>query len=149
METKKDIEIEETKTIEIEKSSVEKPKKSTRSKKNKKSAAWEKDHKMVKGIFKFHEVPGGELRFPFIKYKGDSPAAYILKDGETCEVPYMVAKHLNEGGKYPIHKYAVDEEGKALQKVGQWVDRFSFQPIGFFDDDIQPTPNLVTVETVG
>lgn len=148
METK-NTDIEEVKTTEKKTKTTEPSKKSTKTKKIKKSPQWEKDHKMVKGIFKFHEVPGGELRFPFIKYKGDSPSPYILKDGETCEVPFMVAKHLNERGKYPVHKYSVDEEGKALQKVGQWVDRFSFQPVGFFDDEIQPTPNLVTVETVG
>ncbi len=148
METK-NIDIEETKTTDVVKESVDNTKKTTKAKKIKRSSQWEKDHKMIKGIFKFDEVPGGELRFPFIKYKGDSPSPYILKDGELCEVPFMVAKHLNENGKYPVHKYSVDEEGKALQKIGQWVDRFSFQPVGFFDDEIQPTPNLVTVENVG
>lgn len=110
---------------------------------------WEKDHKMVRGRFKFHEVPGSFLKFVYTKYRGDKTTPYIMQDGQVYEVPYMVAKHLNEGGKYPVHRYAVDEEGKSLQKVGQWVDRFSFAPMGFFDDeDLQPKPNLVTVEDI-
>lgn len=117
--------------------------------KSARDAQYEKDHEMVKGRFTFHEVPGGTLSFPFIKYKGDSPRPYTLRDGQVCEVPYMVAKHLNVKGRYPIHQYTLDEEGKRSMKVGQWIARFSFQPLGFFDDyEVQPKPNLISVESV-
>ncbi len=116
---------------------------------SKKDPAYEKDHKMVKGRFKFHEVPGGELKFSYVKYQNDTDKPWVMKDGETYEVPYMVAKHLNQGGKYPIHRHAVDEEGRPSQVIGQMVDRFGFEPIGFFDDeDLHPSPNLLTVKNL-
>lgn len=116
--------------------------------KSKRELQYKKDHEMVKGKFLFHEIRGGTLSFPFIKYKGDKSTNYELKDGGVYEIPYMVAKHLNSGCQYPVHRYQLNEDGKHTERVGEWVRRVSFQPIGYFDDDIQPTPSLVTIERV-
>lgn len=94
-----------------------------------------RDGKMVKGIFRFHEVPGGSLSFSFRKYKGDPVDDYTMTDGETYEVPLRVAVHLKESGWYPIHKYAVDENGLPTKVIGKKVKRYTFESLDFIADE--------------
>lgn len=110
----------------------------------------DKDREMVRGIFRFHEVPGGSLRFSFKKYKEDHVENFDMIDGEIYTVPLGVAKHLNQNCSYPIHQFAMDEQGRNIAKIGQKVRRCSFQSLEFVDtDDINANGNdLVTVENV-
>lgn len=99
----------------------------------------EKDRQMVRGIFRFHEVPGGELSFSILLHKGDQLKNYTLRDGEVSTIPLGVAKHLNKNIAYPIHGYSQDENGKPLMKVTQMVRRCSFQSLEFMDvEDLTP-----------
>lgn len=111
----------------------------------------DKDREKVRGIFRFHEVPGGTMSFVFKKYKEDPVENFTLVDGEIYSLPLGVAKHLNKNCWYPVHSYSVDESGKPLTKIGQKVRRASFQSLEFIDiDDVTPvgTPEneIVTVE---
>ncbi len=113
----------------------------------------DKDREMVKGIFRFHEVPGGTMSFCFKAYKQDPVENFTLVDGEVYTLPLGVAKHLNKNCSYPVHAHATDESGRPSVKIGQRVRRVSFQSLEFIDiDDISPvgTPanDLVTVEYV-
>jgi len=110
----------------------------------------EKDKEMVKGIFHYDEVPGGDLAFYYSKYKGDQPQRYKLKDGEVCTIPLGVAKHLNKDCWYPVHAHVVDANGKNAYKVGERKSRCHFQSLEFIDpeDFSSVDPNLVTVEKV-
>ena len=106
----------------------------------------ERDAKLVKGKFMFHEVPGGTLRFNFHKYKGDPVKTYELVDGEIYTIPLGVAKHLNQDVGYPIHQHALDDNGKPSMKIGKFERRCSFQSLEFMaDEDFSPT-DLITVE---
>jgi hypothetical protein len=110
----------------------------------------EKDRQMVKGIFRFHEVPGGVLSFVFKKYKEDQVEKFSLVDGEIYTIPLGVAKHLNNDCWYPVHQYSSDEVGMVSMKVGQKVRRCSFQSLEFMDDaELNDGPSLMTVELVG
>ena len=51
---------------------------------------WDRDHKIVRGQFHYHEIPGGTLSFSFLKWPGDSVKTYTLKDGEITTIPLMV-----------------------------------------------------------
>jgi hypothetical protein len=42
----------------------------------------DKDREQVKGIFRFHEVPGGSMSFVYKAYKEDQVERYDLFDGE-------------------------------------------------------------------
>jgi hypothetical protein len=108
----------------------------------------DKERELVKGIFRFHEVPGGSMSFVYRAYKDDPVERFDLIDGQVYKLPLGVAKHLNKNGWYPVHAYATDENGKPLMKIGQKVRRFSFQSLEFVDiDDITPDGSpLVTVE---
>lgn len=62
------------------------------------------DHQMVKGVFRNLIQKGSPLRFPFRKYKQDPIKFYpqdingkpnYFIDGQTYEIPLMVANHLN------------------------------------------------------
>ena len=108
----------------------------------------DKDREMVKGIFRFYEVPGGSMSFCFKAYKEDPVERFDFLDGETYTIPLGVAKHLNKNGWYPVHQYAVDEVGKSLMKIGQKVRRFGFQSLEFIDiDDLNINDKqIVTVE---
>ena len=110
----------------------------------------DKDREPVKGIFKYYEVPGGTVNFVYRKYKEDPVEHFTLVDGQVYTLPLGVAKHLNKNGWYPIHKYALDENGKPTMKIGQKVRRIGFQSLEFVDiDDLsEEGSGLVTVEKV-
>lgn len=109
----------------------------------------DKDREPVKGIFKFYEVPGGSMSFCYKAYKEDQIERYDLVDGQVYTLPLGVAKHLNKNGSYPVHSYAQDESGKAIQKIGQKVQRFGFQSLEFVDiDELAPSKQIVTVENI-
>lgn len=107
----------------------------------------DKDKEMVRGRFRFHEVPGGTLSFCCKAYKGDKVERYDLVDGEIYRLPLGVAKHLNKNLWYPVHTYTMDEYGKPSMKIGQKVSRCSFQSLEFIDiDDITPVGDTGIVE---
>lgn len=107
---------------------------------------YERDHVMVKGRFRFIEVPGGILEFSFSRYKDDPIYRYSLKDGEILELPYMIAKHLATGVYNEVYQHQVDEHGKPITVSVSKIHRTAFERIDFDDDDFIPSP-LVTVET--
>ena len=111
----------------------------------------DKDREMVKGIFRFHEVPGGTMSFNFKAYKEDPVEAFTLVDGMIYNVPLGVAKHLNKNLWYPVHSYSMSEDGHHIQKIGQRVRRCSFQSLEFIEtEDLTPNGQpLVTVEMSG
>ena len=107
----------------------------------------DKDREKVKGIFKFHEVPGSELSFVYRKYKEDQVEKYKVVDGHVYTLPLGVAKHLNRSGWYPIHAHCKDENGNPSIKIGKKVRRFSFQSLEFMDlDDLSPDKDIITIE---
>lgn len=123
------------------------PKKESPVKKNHK---WQrdKDREMVKGIFRFYEVPGGELSFVYKAWKEDQVETYKLRDGHHYTLPLGVAKHLNKNIWYPIHAYLQDEDGKPSMRINQRVRRVGFQSLEFIDiEDLSPNGSeLITVE---
>ena len=72
----------------------------------------DKDNKVVKGIFRCYEPRGGSFSFAFKKYKGDKVLKYTMQDGQTYDVPLMVAKHLNQNCCYAVHSHVMDADGK-------------------------------------
>lgn len=110
----------------------------------------DKDREMVKGIFRFHEAPGGGMSFIFKLYKEDQVERYDLTDGEVYTLPLGVARHLNKNGWYPVYEYMKDEQTHNIQRIGQKVRRFSFQSLEFIDmDDLRPEgKGIITVEQV-
>ena len=110
----------------------------------------DKDRELVKGIFRFHEVPGGSMSFVFRAYKEDPVERFDLVDGQVYTLPLGVARHLNKNLWYPVHTHALDDHGKPSIRVGQKVRRCSFQSLEFVDvDDLTPTGNsILTAEMV-
>jgi len=98
----------------------------------------DKDREKVRGIFRFHEVPGGTLSFCFKKYKGDPVERFDMVDGMTYSIPLGVAKHLNTNVCYPVHAYTLGEGGTHAVNVGKKVRRCSFQSLEFVDMDDLP-----------
>ena len=111
----------------------------------------DKDREIVKGIFKFYEVPGGFLEFVYRKYKQDPVEKFSMFDGQVYSIPLGVAKHLNTNGWYPVHAFSQTENGAPVQKIGTKVRRFGFQSLEFIDIDElnQPEKQLITLEYVG
>jgi hypothetical protein len=110
----------------------------------------DKDREMVKGIFRFYEVPGGSMSFVIKMYKQDEVERYDLVDGQVYTIPLGVAKHLNKNGWYPEHEYKLDEYGKAVQRIGKKVRRFGFQSLEFVDiDELNyGDKQIITVENI-
>lgn len=97
------------------------------------------DRKMVRGIFRFHEVPGGQMDFVFRKYAGDALEKFSMKDGEVYEVPLGVAKHLNTNCWYPVYghndKAQANVADNALMSIKEKIRRCSFQSLDFVETD--------------
>lgn len=113
-----------------------------------------KDHEQVRGIFRFHEVPGGVMTFPFRKYKGDEIMSFTMRDGEIYTIPLMVAKHLNKNCWYPVHDYQMDDMGRFANeyRIDKKIRRVSFQSLEFVDtDDITPVgeATIYTAHRIG
>jgi hypothetical protein len=107
----------------------------------------DKDREMVRGIFRFFEVPDGFMSFVFKAYKEDDIERYDMYDGQIYTIPLGVAKHLNKNGWYPEHAFITDEEGKPMAKIGKKIRRFGFQSLEFFDEsEIQP--DIITVQKI-
>jgi len=109
----------------------------------------EKDNEMVKGIFKFYEVPGGRMEFVLQLNKEDGLQQYDMIDGQIYTVPRGTARHLNTTGWYPVHAHTTDEHGKPSMKIGTKVRRYGFQSLEFTDLDEPRGKELITVEYAG
>lgn len=94
-----------------------------------------KDREPVRGIFRFHEVPGGQIEFNFKKYKGDPLEKFLMVDGYSYTVPLGVAKHLNTNCWYPSYNYKNDEAGRPTVSIAERIRRCSFQSLEFIDID--------------
>jgi len=121
----------------------------------------DKDREMVKGVFRFFEVPGGSMSFVYKAYKQDQVERYDMVDGQQYTVPLGVAKHLNKNGWYPEYAFVPGDSemrtGMASQVFGQnqmmrvqhKVRRFAFQSLEFLDiDEFTPNRTLSQVEVV-
>jgi len=121
--------------------------------KPKKNLKWhrDKDREMVKGMFKFYEVPGGQMSFVYREYKEDPTERYDMVDGKIYTIPLGVARHLNKNGWYPVHSFLSNEDGSSHMKVGQKKRRFGFQSLEFVDiEDLQEEgkDGIITVEKI-
>jgi len=109
----------------------------------------DKDREKVRGIFRYHEVPGGSMKFMYRVYKEDQIEKYELIDGQIYTLPLGVAKHLNKNCWYPVHAFAQNEDGSASSKIGKRVQRCAFQSLEFVDlDEFDASKEIVTVENV-
>lgn len=97
------------------------------------------EQKPVRGIFRFHEVPGGQMDFVYRKYKGDKLEKYSMKDGEIYEVPLGVARHLNTNCWYPVYGHTSNAQASvaesALINIKEKIRRCSFQSLDFVETD--------------
>lgn len=96
-----------------------------------------KDAEMVRGVFKFYEVPGGTMSFCFRKYKEDGIKRYDMVDGHVYTVPRSVAKHLANDCWYPEYDHIKGEDARSTYAVKKKIHRCGFQSLEFMDEDIQ------------
>ena len=104
---------------------------------------------MVTGKFIFHECPGGSMNVFQMKYKQLPAFKRELVDGCTYTVPRWVARWLNgvdkssaayggviNSGAKPVYQVdrtvsSLEQVGQAMQSIGSWKRRFSFQSMEF------------------
>lgn len=96
-----------------------------------------KDREPIRAKFIFHEVPGGQMEFPFKKYKGDPLETFKMKDGEVYTIPLGVYKHLNTNCWYPSYSFKNDEAGRPTVSVTEKIRRCSMQSMEFLDIDVE------------
>ncbi len=111
--------------------------------------ARDKDREIVRGKFRFHEIPGGVMEFVFRKYKQDPVESFTMVDGEIYQIPRGVANHLNKNCWYPIHHFLRDENGHMTAAVNRKVQRCSFESLEFMDDDDGRVVDIVDVKPMG
>jgi hypothetical protein len=86
----------------------------------------EADNILVKGIFTCLEPKGGDITFPYRKYKEDKTVNYHFEDGKEYEIPICVAKHLNNCG-WEVNAHLLDKNGDTYVGIGKKEKRFVFQ----------------------
>lgn len=98
----------------------------------------DRDKELVKGVFYYHESPGGVLKFNKRTYPGEPITEWTFTDGEMREIPYGIALHLNQSGKYPKYEYITNELGRIIpggnsksRRIKEWVSRYSFRSLDF------------------
>lgn len=84
--------------------------------------------KLVKGIFRNMEVPGGDLEFAYREFPGEPVRVYHFWDGQEYEIPLGVAKHINKNTKVGIRDYMRNAKGEKLLTscIGGWRQRYTF-----------------------
>lgn len=87
----------------------------------------------LKGIFHWHEVPQGTMSFLLKTKRGENVKKYSLVDGQEYNLPIDVVCHLNDSGKYPVHRYTTGADGKPHQGIGKMQKRFSYEITEFLD----------------
>ena len=87
---------------------------------------WKEESKLVKGIFKNIECPGGKVEFQYKKFPQENIMVYSLEDGKEYELPLCVAKHINNNCAIVQHKYLVDPEGNKIIKPSGQEQRYQF-----------------------
>ncbi len=108
----------------------------------------DRDAEMVKGIFRFYEIPGGYMDFVYKAYKEDPVERYTMYDGEVYTIPLGVARHLNKDGWYPEYSYTPGDGMQNITKITKKIRRFGFQSLEFVDTADLSEDRLVTAEYV-
>jgi len=108
----------------------------------------ERDREPVRGVFKYHENPGGIVKFSIKLYREDPIETYELRDGASYTLPRGVAMHLNKNTSYPEYEHsrvAVEASGIPELKVKRKVSRMGFYPLDFIDVG-EDQSQILTVE---
>lgn len=92
---------------------------------------WKEESRMVKGVFRYREVPGGMVEFNFRKFKWDPVQKYTLYDGQTYTIPLAVARHLNNNCKYEVHSRVLGPDGQPTLNKNEKVSRMGFESLEF------------------
>lgn len=89
--------------------------------------------KMIKGMFEFVDAQGGWLDFSYRFFPGDPIRTIKITHGEICDVPMILAKHLNNCYK-KVRKLPenLDQGGVSVTKVS----RTRFTPMDMLSEDI-------------
>jgi len=89
------------------------------------------DSRLVKGVFKNLECPGGDLQFAYGYYKEEGTSVYHFLDGKEYEIPLGVAKHINRQCKYKKSRHLIDKDGNPMIGAGKPVERYQFVSTDF------------------
>jgi hypothetical protein len=99
------------------------------------------DRKPVKGIFRFHECPGGEISFYYRKYKEDPLERFTFTDGIIYTIPLGVAKHLKNNCRLTEYEHIIGPDGRINAKLGlggyrikKRIPRLDFESLDFIED---------------
>jgi hypothetical protein len=89
--------------------------------------------KMVKGMFEFTDAMGGWLDFSYRFFKGEPVRTVHIVHGEICEVPILLAKHLNNVyKKVRIPANNLDKDAPLITKIS----RTRFTPFDMLSDNV-------------
>lgn len=99
--------------------------------KEKLAKQYKEESRIVKGVFKNLESPGGSVEFPYRKFPQDPIMIYKLEDGKTYDVPLAVARHINITCNEKKHRYVVDKDGNKTQDVQPSRQRYQFLSTDF------------------
>lgn len=91
----------------------------------------ERDLRPITGIFKNYETASEPLRFSKRKYLEEGKiTTYTWKDGERVTCPFYVAQEIAEGAAILVNERYIDTNGKTELRVGSYIKRYDFFPIG-------------------
>lgn len=89
--------------------------------------------KLVKGMFEFVDAQGGWLDFSYRFFPGDPIRTIKINHGEICDVPMIVAKHLNNVYKKVRTPPSNADMGRPTVTK---ISRTRFTPVDMLTDDL-------------
>lgn len=135
---------EKLKQFELKEEKIELEKRLVQEEANTKEATEKiKRNKLVSGVFDFRQVPDGNLKFDYKKYKGEPREKYSLKDKVRYALKMKIAQHLIETGMYYAKEEGMFEVGKPAREVK--MKRYNFI-IDAFPDPAEDISKLPTGE---
>lgn len=121
-----------------------------------------KDAEIVRGRFRYFELPGGAIEFVYKCYKNEEVKKYTFLDGEVYSIPLGVARHLNKNCWYAEYGYLPTLPGNKERSVSGYnemngvgmrmarkIQRMGFESLEFTDvEDVAPMASpIITLET--
>jgi hypothetical protein len=89
--------------------------------------------KMIKGMFEFVDAQGGWLDFSYRFFPGEPVRTIKIVHGEICDVPWCLAKHLNNCYKKVRMLPENADQGRASVKK---ISRTRFTPMDMLTEEL-------------
>jgi len=105
-----------------------------------------RDNRIVKGRFVNFLYPGSVKSMMYRAYKGDPVVKYSFRDGEIYEIPFGLARHINNDVGEKESEYLLDAAGRPSKLANRRKRTCAFESLDFIDFESEgPSKHETTI----